>query len=107
MGLLSHRSDAPGQLLERVAAIAATARADWNAAVAHFLLFLRQADDLPHQFERLETRRFYAHMLTARGGAGDRDRARRLLEEAIEGYARLGMPRHRGLAQAALATLTS
>lgn len=95
-----------GRLLERVAAIAATAAGNWDAAEAHFLLALRQADELPHQVERLETRRFYAQMLTERAGPGDQMRAHKLLEEALEGFSRFGMPRHAELAQSALAAVT-
>jgi class 3 adenylate cyclase/tetratricopeptide (TPR) repeat protein len=95
-----------GRLLERVAAIAATTAGNWDAAETHFLLALRQADELPHQLERLETRRFYAQMLLERASPGDPDRARRLLHEASEGFSRLGMPRHAELAQSALVTMT-
>ena len=94
-----------GRLLERVAGIAATAAEKWDAAEAHFLLALRQGDELPHQVERLETRRFYAQMLTERVGPGDMARARTLLDEAVEGYTTLRMPRHRDLAQAAVAAI--
>ena len=95
-----------GMLLERVAGIAATAAGNWDAAEAHFLLALRQADELPHQLERLETRRFYAQMLTERAGPGDRDRARKLLDEALDGFTRLRMPRHADLARNALVAIT-
>jgi tetratricopeptide (TPR) repeat protein len=88
---------APGQVLERLAGIAATAAGNWHAAEEHFDLALQQADQLPHHVERLETRRFYAQMLLERGG--DRHLAGRLLAEAIEGYRRLGMPHHETLAR--------
>jgi tetratricopeptide (TPR) repeat protein len=94
-----------GRLLERVAGIAATAAGNWGAAEAHFLLALRQADELPHQVERLETRRFYAQMLAGRAGPGDQTRAQKLLQEAVEGFVRLGMRRHAELAEAALAAM--
>jgi DNA-binding SARP family transcriptional activator len=96
-----------GRLLERVAGIAATAAGNWDAAEAHFLLALRQADELPHQLERLETRRFYAQMLTERAGPGDRERAQLLLQEAIDGFSRLHMPRHADMARAAFDGLPS
>jgi tetratricopeptide (TPR) repeat protein len=91
-----------GRLLERVAGIAATAAGRWDAAEAHFLIALRQADEMPHQLERLETRRFYALMLMERDSPGDRERAEKLLREAIDGFDRLGMPRHAELAKSAL-----
>jgi hypothetical protein len=103
-----HRLDlGVDDMLERVAGIAATAARKWDAAEAHFLLALGQFDEMPHQFERLETRRFYAQMLAERAGPGDLDRARRFLEEAGEGYTHLRMPRHGEMAKKALATLGS
>ncbi len=96
---------ATGRLLERVAGIAATAGGDHDVAETHFRAALRQADDLPCQFERLETRRFYAQMLSERAGPSDLDRARRLLTEAVEGYTRFGMPSHSQLAQDSRAAL--
>lgn len=95
-----------GRLLERIAGIAATAAGNWDAAEAHFLVALRQADEMPHQLERLETRRFFALMLAERAAPGDRDRAQRLLQEALDGFTRLGMPRHAELAKAALVSIT-
>jgi tetratricopeptide (TPR) repeat protein len=92
-----------GRLLERVAGIAAAAGEQWEVADEHFRIALRQADELPHRFEQLETRRFYAWMLAERGRPGDRERAADLLGEAIVGYSRLGMPRHAQLAQDARA----
>ena len=91
-----------GRLAQRVAGIAATATGDWDSAEGHFREALRLADKLPHQLERLETRRFYAAMLAERGAPGDAEETRRLLGEAVEGFTRLGMPRHAELARAAL-----
>lgn len=91
-----------GRLVERVAGIAATAAGNWVAAEEHFGLALHQADLLPHQLERLETRRFYAQMLIEQSAPGDQERARTLLQEAAEGFTRLGMPRHAQLARDAL-----
>jgi hypothetical protein len=44
-------------------------------------------------------------MLIDRGGAGDRERARKLLAEASDAYARIGMPRHRQLVESVLSPL--
>lgn len=96
---------APLQLFERVAGIAATAAGRWEDAERHFRLGIAQADETPHQVERFETRRFYAQMLAERDGAGDRDQARLLLSEALDGFVRLGMPRHADLVRSALAEL--
>ncbi len=88
-----------GQLLERVAGIAAAAGRDYDAAEGHFELALGHADRLPHQFERYETRRCYARMLRERDAAGDRDKADGLLREAVDGFTRLRMPRHAEMAR--------
>ena len=90
-------------LLERVAGIGAAAGELWDTAEQHFQTALRQAEELPFHIEGAETRRWYARMLLDRKGAGDRDRARSLLEQAIPVYRRLGMVRHEELAARLLA----
>ncbi|MDB5875628.1 MAG: hypothetical protein JWQ07_5070, partial [Ramlibacter sp.] len=94
-----------GRLLERVAGSAAACGGQWDHAQRHFQTALAQADSLPHQVERLETRRSYAAMLTQRAAHGDADRARILLGEALAGYRHLRMPRHADLAAAALTSV--
>jgi DNA-binding SARP family transcriptional activator/class 3 adenylate cyclase len=89
---------APGQLLDRVAGIAAQAAGDHDVAEVHFRRAVDQAETLPHRFEQCETRRFYAEMLRERDAPGDGDRARRLMTEAAEGFTRMKMPRHAALA---------
>jgi DNA-binding SARP family transcriptional activator len=90
------------RLAERVAGIAAAAGEQWDAAERHFHNALRQAEELPFVLEQAETRRFYAQMLLERDRPGDRGKAHRLLEEAMTGYRRIGMPRHEKLARALL-----
>jgi hypothetical protein len=63
---------------------------------------LRQAHEIPYRFEQAEVRRWYARMLRERDDLGDRDRARKLLEESLPIYEDIGMPRHRELAQSIL-----
>jgi hypothetical protein len=41
-------------------------------------------------------------MLINRAGSGDREKARRLLGEALASYTRIGMPRHIEIIQALL-----
>src|SRR5205823_12862732 len=96
----------PNQLIERVAGIAAIAAGNYQAAEAHFLRALRQADEMPYQFERFETRWFYAQLLLERPAPGDGDRARKLLAQAADGLTRLRMPRHAERARAVLASAT-
>jgi hypothetical protein len=45
------------------------------------------------------TRRFYGRFLIDRGAAGDRDRGRKLLEQAVAAYRSMGMPRHVAMAE--------
>jgi hypothetical protein len=87
------------RLAERVAGIAAAAGEQWEVAESHFHSALRQAEELPHVLEGAESRRFYAQMLLERDRPGDRDEARRLLEEAMTVYRRIGMPRHVDMAR--------
>ena len=87
-----------GRLVERVAGIAAAAGRQWEAAEEHFRNALCQADELPHQLEQAETRRFFARMLLERDGPGDRAKATQMAAEAADLYRRRGMPRHIELA---------
>ena len=82
------------RLIERTAAIAATAARNYEVAEGHFRTALRQATELPHVLEQAHTRRFYATMLLERDGPGDRVEASRLRGEAADLYRRMGMPRH-------------
>ena len=99
------------RLIESVAGLAADAAGNSTRADEHFARALRQAEDLPHRLDQPETRRLYAWVLIERGSTADRVRAADLLDEAVEGYHSIGMPRHVALAQAlrarALRTSTS
>ena len=83
------------------AGIAAACDAQWDRAEEHFAAALRQAHELPNRLEQPDVRRWLAWMLLERGADGDRRRARTLLGEAARDYERLGMPRHRVLAEEA------
>ena len=50
-------------------------------------------------------RRWYAQMLLDRDDPGDRDKAFRLLTEAVTMYQEIGMPKHLEMAQAMLGDL--
>jgi class 3 adenylate cyclase/tetratricopeptide (TPR) repeat protein len=88
-----------GALLERTAAMAAAAAGLDEQAEEHFEEALRQAEHLPHLMERPQVRHFYAGFLLRRGGRGDVERGRTLLDEALAEYHRIGMPRHAMLAR--------
>jgi hypothetical protein len=92
-----------GRLTERVAGIAAAAGRQWNAAEAHFLTAVGQAEALPHPLEGAETRRFYAQMLLDRAAPDGAERAADLLGGAVDVYRRIGMPRHLEMTEALLA----
>ena len=79
---------------QTVAGMAAAAARQWEAAEDHFQTALKQAESVPHRLEQAEIRRFQAMMLIDRAAPGDRQEARRLLGEARETYAQIGMPRH-------------
>ncbi|HEX9564997.1 MAG TPA: AAA family ATPase, partial [Gemmatimonadaceae bacterium] len=90
-------------LLETVAAIAASAAADWSVAGSHFESAIRVADAMPFVSERSEARYWYARMRIARDDPGDAEAARALLASAIEGYRSLGAGWHVRRAEAATA----
>jgi hypothetical protein len=90
------------RLIETLAGIAAACGSKWEKAEDHFQTAMRRADELPHVIEQPEVRRWYARMLIDRDGPGDREKARRLLTDAIGMYQRIGMPKHVQLAQADL-----
>jgi hypothetical protein len=96
-GTLMRTYDA--ELIERAAGVAAAAAGLQEEAERHFEQALRQALELPHLMERPAVRQFYGRSLIDRGGAGDDDRARMLLEEAVAGYHAIGMPRHEAMAK--------
>ena len=87
------------RLVQTVAGIAAASGRQWDAAEQHFDTALRQAHELPHVIAQPEVRRWYASMLLDRNAAGDRDKARTLLGEAVEMYEQIGMPRHLEMAR--------
>ena len=87
------------RLWQMVAGIAAACGEQWDAAQEHFETALRQAHDLPHKIAQPEFRRWYAQMLLDRNAAGDRDKVRTLLGEAIAQYRTIGMPKHLAMAE--------
>jgi class 3 adenylate cyclase/tetratricopeptide (TPR) repeat protein len=90
------------RLLQSVAGMAAAAGGQWEKAEEHYRMALRQAHELPVIIEQAEVRRWYARMLIDRNAPGDRDKAWRLLTEAIAMYRKIGMPKHVEMAEALL-----
>ncbi|MEE9570333.1 MAG: tetratricopeptide repeat protein, partial [Gammaproteobacteria bacterium] len=87
------------QQFKKAAGIAAAAIGEYDEADAFFRDALEEAERLPIKLEQPEVRRWYAKMLMDRNGPGDHVKARELLEEAIDGYRTLGMPRHLEMAK--------
>jgi tetratricopeptide (TPR) repeat protein len=87
---------------QTIAGIAAAAASQWEAAEEHFQIALQQAESFPHRLEQAEIRRFRAMTLMDRATPGDREKAQRLLREALETYTLIGMPRHIEVTQALL-----
>jgi tetratricopeptide (TPR) repeat protein len=83
-----------GRLLHMLAGIAAGAGGRWDDAEKHFREALRQAESIGQRMERPDILRFYAGMLIERGRPEDKEPARQLLQEAIEVYQEISMPRH-------------
>ena len=86
-------------LTERRAGIAAACGEQWEVAEQHFEASLQQVHEIPFRVEQPEVRRWYAWMLLDRNQAGDKEKATTLLNEAIEMYKEIGMPRHVELAE--------
>jgi tetratricopeptide (TPR) repeat protein len=82
------------RLLNTVAGMAAATTGAWPEAEAHYTRAISQAAGLPHRIEQPEVRYWYARMLLSRAAPGDRDNARRLLDEAIGMYRALNMAVH-------------
>ncbi len=90
-------------LLQTIAGIAAAAGRRWDEAQSHFETALRLADEIPFRSEQAEARYWFARMLVDRNAAGDRERARELLDTALAVYREIGMPRHVEIAEKLLA----
>jgi tetratricopeptide (TPR) repeat protein len=90
-------------LAQRQAGIAAAEGGQWELAEEHYERALEQAHEIPHRLEQPEVRRWYAGMLLERDRPGDREKARRLLDEAIPMFRDLGMSRHLEMAAATMA----
>jgi hypothetical protein len=82
------------RLTQTIAGLAAAAAHQWESAEEHFQIAMNQAESFPDHLEQTEIRRFHAMMLLDRAARGDREKARALINEALQSYTRIGMPRH-------------
>lgn len=86
--------DGAHRLVETLLGIASACAGDDETSDDHFATALLQAQELPLLTERAEARRWWAWALLRRGGAGERERARALLGEALTLYEEMGLTRH-------------
>ena len=93
------------RMSETVMGISAMSGKRWAQAEEHFQTAMRDAQSMSSLLETAEARRYHAAMLAQRDEAGDRDRARELLDEALDVYRGAGMPRHVELAETRLKEL--
>jgi hypothetical protein len=87
------------RLCQTVAGLAAHGARKWTESEGHFRETLRLAGTLPIRTEQADARRYFAAMLAERNGGGDREEARAMLEEALDLYRSMGMPRHVDMAE--------
>ncbi|RPI11269.1 MAG: hypothetical protein EHM63_01905 [Actinobacteria bacterium] len=73
------------RLLDTLCGISAACSGDWARAEEHYQNALLRASELPMRLERVDALRFYSWMLRSRGAAGDREDARAMLAQAIDG----------------------
>jgi ATP/maltotriose-dependent transcriptional regulator MalT len=92
-----------GVLCQTVVGIAAACAGDWAAAEEHHRIAIHQADTAPYKNLQPVARQWYAAMLLDRAGAGDVDKGRALLAEAVKMYESMGMTYPAKLAREKLA----
>jgi hypothetical protein len=90
------------RVTQTIAGVAAAAAREWEAAEEHFQIAMQQAEAFPQRLEQVDVRRFHAMMLIDRAAPGDREKAQTLLNEALESYTQIGMPRHIEMTRALL-----
>ena len=89
--------------IETVVGIAAACDRQWTKAEEHFGRALQDCEDLPHRPGAAETRYWQAWALLEQGAAGNGDRVRTLLKDAVDRYQAIGMPMHEARARDLLA----
>ena len=81
-----------GRLVETRAGLVAAADHRWDEAQRHFAVAREAAEQMSNRLELADLRRLEARMLLDRGGAGDKQLAAQLLQEALAAYRTFGMP---------------
>ena len=85
---------------EGLVGLAAAAGGNWDVAEGHFRSALAFVDEVGDRLGKPTVQKWYAWMLLRRAGAGDRDQARVLLDEAIVSCKAMGMQLSLGQAEA-------
>src|SRR5439155_2195352 len=96
--IIGWANTAAGAVSRSLALLAETMRR-WEDAERHFEDAIRTNAQLGDEPWLAHTRAQYARMLIDRNGPGDRDKAFRLLTEAIATYRQVGMPKHVEMAE--------
>jgi hypothetical protein len=99
--IIGWANTAAGAVSRSLALLAATMRR-WEDEERHFEDAIRTNAQLGDKPWLAHTRAQYARTLIDREGHGDRDKAFRLLTEAVAMYRNIGMPRHIEIAEAML-----
>jgi hypothetical protein len=81
-------------LAHRVAGMAASAAGMWDEADSHFVAARRQVDEFPNPLDLPHVLYWHAAMLLERGKPEDRKCAHEMLDEALAGFERFGVPWH-------------
>jgi tetratricopeptide (TPR) repeat protein len=81
-----------GRLARTRAGLAALTARRWEEAERHFVIAREVAEQMRNRVELADLCRLHARMLLDRGGAGDHERAARMLQEALFAYRTFGMP---------------
>jgi hypothetical protein len=92
-------------LCRTAAGVASACAGDWIAAEEHHRKAIHQADTAPCKHLQPVAREWYAAMLLDRNGAGDADKGRALLQEAVNIYETMGMSYPAKLANEKIAAL--
>jgi tetratricopeptide (TPR) repeat protein len=80
------------RLFRTTAGIAAACARNWARSEEHHRAAIQMTDATHYRVSQAIARDWYARMLIARGGTGDRLNARSVLSEALSLYESLGMP---------------
>ena len=88
------------QPVEGLVGLAAAAAGHWDVAEGHFRSALAFVDEIGDRPGEPSVQKWYAWMLLRRAAPGDRDQARRLLDEAIASFRAMGMQLSLGEAEA-------